>query len=800
MKLNRITVLTLIGASAIASAMAADSTLWYQTPAKEWMEALPQGNGRIGTMVFGGPAKDRIALNEVTLWSGQRDSMQNAYCGPEHLAEMREAFFAGDLAKGDQLANEYLNGHSVSFGTHLPLGEMVLDFTLPSKNITNYRRQLDMSTAVASTTFNVDGINFTREYICDYPDDVFAMNATADKPGQISFTLSTDFLRESTFATPDNGTLCFSGTVDYPMFGPGGVDFAGNFVVDAKGGKVTASDGKITVEGADAATIVFDMRTNYDNEKPAERALATAKAAKAKGFEALKNATMADHNALYSRMDIDLGDSANASLPTDVRLHLIKNGADDPAFDALFFQYGRYMQIASSRPNSTLCSNLQGIWNDNLACHMSWTCDYHLDININQNYWSPNKANLAECNEPMFKYVALLAKYGSETAKDLYGCNGWCAHTITNPWGFTANGGWVGWGLNVTAGAWLATELWSHYLYTLDEEYLRNVGYPLLKSCAEFFVDYMVEDPNTGYLVTGPSISPENGYKIFGDDEHTYSTAMMPTIDRCIVDRIYTACIESSKILGVDKKFRQRLEKDIKRLPPMAIGTDGLVKEWLLYDAVRADPAHRHSSHLVGLYPFGQISYTKAPEMMEAAKRSLASQTSSPTWEDTEWSSAWMLCFNSFLKDGEKSHQWLQNLFKTFTRENLMTVSPEGVALAPADIFSFDATEASVAGICDMLVQSYDGFIEFLPALPSRWADGSVNGLCAQGALTVDLAWKNSKPVNAAIHAAKDNTVNLLVGDNAPAMSIDGKALTPKVKDGIAMIPVKAGQTIEIKY
>lgn len=799
----------IISACAVTSALSAaaaqsDAVMWYQTPAKEWIEAAPLGNGRIGAMVYGGINQERIALNEITLWAGQRDSLQNDYCGPEHLAEIREAFFEGDLKKGNDLTHKYLDGHNVSFGTHLPLGDMVIDFEYPSNIITDYRRDLDLATAVATTSFNVktaDGdVKYTREYICDYPDDVLAMRFSADKPGNVNFTLGADFLRESNITAKGN-ELTFEGTVDYPMFGPGGVSFAGNFKVVTDGGKVTPDGNALKVSDANNVTIIWDMRTNYDNEAPADRAAATVNNAAQLGFDTLKKNHVDDYAALFNRLTLDLGGEMTSNLPTDIRLHLAKNGVVDPGFDTLFFQYGRYMQIASSRPNSVLCSNLQGIWNDNLACHMAWTCDYHLDININQNYWSPNKANLAECNEPMFKYVALLAKYGSETADKLYGCNGWCSHTITNPWGYTANGGYIGWGLNVTAGAWLATELWSHYLYTLDEDFLRETGYPLLKSCAEFFVDYMVEDPKTGYLVTGPSISPENGYKLIDGDGTNYAVAMMPTIDRFIVERIYNAVIESSEILGVDRKFRQQLQRDLKRLPPVEVGKDGLVKEWLMYDAERTDPSHRHSSHLVGLYPFGMISSTKTPELYEAAKRSLAKQTSDPNWEDTEWSTGNMLCFNAFLKDGDKAHDWLQNLFKAFTRENLMTVSPKGIAGAPSDIFSFDATEASVAGMCDMLVQSYDGFIEFLPALPSVWPNGSVKGLCAQGALTVDLDWKNSQPVSADITAEKNNSVKLLVADGkVPAMTIDGKTVKPKVKGDIATVDLKAGQTLHLNY
>lgn len=788
----------LIAASAMtAQAQISTPKLWYQTPAKEWMEAAPLGNGRIGAMIFGGIDRDRIALNEVTLWAGQRDSLQNDGCGPERLAEIRKAFFDGDLALGNELTAKYLSGNNNSFGTHLPLGEMVLDFEYPGTTVSDYRRELNLETAVATTTFKRGGITYTREYICDYPDDVMAVRVSADRKGAVTMTLGTDLLRESNLSYTTGG-IYLDGKVDYPMFGPGGVNFAGNLQLDARGGKITTTDKGVKVSGADEVTIYIDVRTDFDNPAYASDVRKTTANAATLGFNTLKANTMADHSNLFNRMSIRLGDKDGSKLPTDVRLRLAKNGAVDPDFDALFFQYGRYMQIASSRPNSPLASNLQGIWNDNLACQMAWTCDYHLDMNINQNYWSPNRANLAECNVPMFKYVELLAKYGSETASKLYGCGGWCAHTITNPWGFTAPGGYVGWALFPSAGAWLATELWSHYLYTLDTDYLRSTGYPLLKSCAEFYMDYMVEDPNTGYLVTGPGISPENGF--IGPDGNHYPASMMPTLDRAIVYQIYTACIESSKILNVDKKFRARLEKDIKRLPPLAIGNDGQIKEWLL-DVHRSDPSHRHSSHIHSLYPFGQMSYTKSPDLMEAAKKSLAAQTASSGWEDTEWSTANMLCFHAFLKDGDRAHGWLQNLFKTFTRENLMTVSPKGVAGAPEDIFSFDATEGSVAGMCDMLIQSHDGFIEFLPALPSAWPDGEMRGVCAQGAIEADIAWNGGKMNNAELRAGRDTSFSLLIPDgNLPSITLDDKVYKGKVIDGKMKVSMKQGQKLNINF
>lgn len=770
-----------------------DNELWYATPAKEWMEALPLGNGRLGAMVYGGINRERIALNEITMWSGQRDSLQNDYCGPEKLAEVRQAFFAGDIPKGNSLAREYLNGRSVSFGTHLPVGDLVIDFTNPGSAIANYRRSLDLQSGVATTAYEANGVHYIREIICNYPNNILAIRVKADHPGAVTATVSTELLREAALSATDN-SLTFDGKVAYHMFGPGGVRFFGVIKIDNDGGTLTHTDNTVSVSNADALTLLIDIRTDYTGADYKQLARQNIDAAAALGYDTLRDRHVADHSSLYNRLSLDIrGEGDLSHLPTDSRLHLIKAGAVDPKFDELFFKYGRYMQIASSRPNSPLCSNLQGIWNDNLACQMSWTCDYHLDININQNYWAANKANLHETNEALFTYLRHLEKYGAETAGKLYGCKGWCAHTVANVWGYTAPGGDVSWGLNVTGGAWLATELWSHYQYTLDKDYLRTTGYPILKSCAEFFMDYMVEDPATGYLVTGPSISPENAFS-YSDGNH-YSASMMPTLDRAVVYQIYKACIESSKILGIDKKMRQRLERDIKRLPPIEAGSDGLVKEWLL-DVERHDPSHRHASHLMSLYPFGQLSYDHTPDLMKAAKRSLARQTADPNWENTEWSCGNMIGFYTFLKEPAKAHFYLQDLFHHFTRENLMTVSPEGVAGAPADIFSFDATEASVAGICDMLIQSQNGYIEFLPSLPEAWKSGAVRGVCARGAIEADINWDNLTFTSATLRATKATEIAVRVPAGAK-VDLDGRPLNVNASgDGLTRFALKAGENL----
>lgn len=741
-----------------AGAYGAETMMRYDRLADKWMEALPIGNGRLSGMVYGGIRTDRMALNEITMWSGAPDSTSSELCGADRLAEMRRHFFNDNPEKGDSLGWQYLNGRMTTFGTHVPVGDLVLEMTPQSQDIHSYSRTLDLANAVATVTYNAGDVTYTREYIASFPAQVMAVRLTASKSGALSFTTGFDLLREAEIEVAGD-CVSFAGKVDFPMHGPGGVNFTGTVKVVPEGGSLKAEGRKLTLTGADAATLYIDIRTDYNNPYYKDFCHQTLADAVDAGWERCKSAHNADYTALFGRMDITLGDSKNSHLPTDTRLRLAKGGAVDPGLDALFFQYGRYMLIASSRPNGTpLCANLQGVWNDNMACNMPWTCDYHLDINIEQNYWSANRANLAECNEPLFRYLEFLAEHGKDTARKMYGCNGWVAHTVCNAWGYTAPGWGVSWGMNVTGGAWLATHLWSHYLYTLDKDYLRNVGYPVLKECARFFTDYMVEDPRNGTLVTGPSISPENGY--ISEKGNHLSLSMMPAVDRQLVYDIYTACIESSKILGIDKDFRRQLEKDIRRFPPISIGSDGSVCEWDR-DQRRADPSHRHSSHLMGLFPLKQISPLKTPELAKASRRSLELQTSDPNWEDTEWSTANMMCMYARLRDGEMAHSWLQNLFSRFSRENLMTVSPAGVAMAENDIFSFDATEASVAGMCEMLMQSHEGFIEFLPALPSAWHTGSVRGLCAEGGVSVDMKWADGRMKEAVLHPSYDCEISV---------------------------------------
>ncbi len=744
-------IAVLFGSHAVHAQPEADLKLWYRQPADEWMKAVPIGNGRLGAMVYGGIEKETVALNEITMWSGQPDENQEKACGKEKLAEIRQLFFEGKYIEGNGLGTQYLSGTPHSFGSHVPVGDLVFRFDQDASKVKNYHRELDLRDAISRVSFEADGVTFTREYFASNPDNLLVFRFSADKPGSLSFDMGLALLRDATVSVNGN-ELGFDGQVSFPKLGPGGVHFLGKIRILVTGGSLEQKESGLSVKNADAAVVLLDIRTNYKNTDYQALCAKTISDAAAKTYTRLKQAHVADYRRLFDRVSISLGESKTAALPTDERWAKIKEGNIDTGLDTLFFQYGRYLLIASSRENSPLPANLQGVWNDNLACNMGWTCDYHLDINTEQNYWASNITNLHELNKPFFNYIEDLSVHGEKTAKKVYGSPGWVAHTVANVWGYTAPGEGVNWGLFPTASAWVATHLWSHYEYTQDRDFLKTQGYPILKKTAEFYLDYMVEDPKTGYLMTGPSISPENTF-LFNDWELALS--MMPTCDRVLVYEIYTACIESSKILGVDTAFRMKLEDALKRFPPIKVSARGTVQEWY-DDVLSAHPNHRHSSQLIALYPLSQISLERTPVLAAAAKKSIYNQLHSEGWEDVEFSRANMINFYARLKEPEEAYKSIRILLSGFTRENLFTISPKGIAGAPWDIFIFDGNEAGVSGMGEMLIQNHEGYIEFLPTLPKEWNTGFFNGLCVKGGGVVDLKWKDGNIERASVRSTQE--------------------------------------------
>lgn len=739
---------------------AQNNMLWYRAPADEWMKSLPIGNGRVGAMIFGGVEEERIALEESSLWSGEEDSLQEQPFGYARLQALRHLFFEGDLRGGNEECSRSLTGTPHSFGTHLPMGDMLIRFLYPSSasaQPSQYRRELNLANAVCSTTFKKGEITYHREYIASNPRDALIFHFTADRKGALSMDICLHLLREAVVES-SQGHITFKGQALFPAQGRGGVNFMGEVSVETEKGVVDCTDDTLHVRNANSVTIITDVRTNYHNPTYETMCHQTVERVTGMKYEALKREHIKDYAPLFARVSLTLGPSHLLdTTPTDSCWLALKRGESNPALVALFVQYARYLLLASSRENSPLPAALQGIFNDNLACNMCWTSDYHLDINTQQNYWMANVGNLAQCNLPLFGYIAQLARYGAVTAQKVYGCRGWTAHTTANIWGFTAPSPGIGWGLFPTAGSWIATHLWTQYEYTLDKEYLATVAYPLLKENARFLLDYLTPDPRSGYWVTGPSISPENS---FGCDGGEFSASMMPTCDRVLVHEIFTDCIKASALLGIDRSFADSLLKARAQLPPLRVNQYGGLAEWL-YDYEDIHPNHRHTSHLLSFYPFAQITLDKTPSLCHAVEKTLERRMTAPDWEDTEWSRANAICYYARLKNDSAAAQSVHMLLTGFTRENLLSISPKGIAGAPCDIFIFDGNSAGAAGIAEMLVQSHQGYVEWLPCLPREWGEGSYSGLCVRGGAEVSARWRGGVIEEASLTATACNLFSI---------------------------------------
>lgn len=795
---------TYLGAMALALSGCQSATdscetteLWYAQPAEVWMESLPIGNGRLGAMTYGGIEEEKLALNESTMWSGQYNENQNIPFGREKMNQLRKLFFEGKLSEGNRIAGDNLHGNQTSFGTHLPIGDLKMQFIYPEGKVTGYRRSLSLDEAVSSVSFNSGGVNYKREYFATNPDNVLVLRLTADKQKSITMNMGLDLMRQADLSVEDN-QLVFTGKVDFPLHGPGGVCFEGRIAVLADNGEVKMEQSEVGIKEADAVTLIVDVRTDYKSPDYKTLCADGVKKAAAKSYDELKQAHIKDYNTLYNRVSIHFGQDANRALPTDVRWKQVKEGKTDTGLDALFFQYGRYLTIASSRENSPLPIALQGFFNDNKACNMGWTNDYHLDINTEQNYWAANVGNLAECNAPLFTYIKDLAHHGAKTAEVVYGCKGWTAHTTANVWGYTPASSTIIWGLFPMASSWIASHLWTQYEFTQDKQYLAETAYPLLKGNAQFILDFLAKDPKSGYLMTGPSISPENWFRTAGGEEMVAS--MMPACDRELAYEILSNCVQASEILNTDREFADSLRTAIAQLPPIQLRANGAIREWF-EDFEEAHPNHRHTSHLLALYPFSQITLEKTPELAEAARKTIENRLSAENWEDTEWSRANMICMYARLKDAQEAYKSVQLLQGKLSRENLMTVSPGGIAGAEGDIYSFDGNPAGTAGMAEMLVQNHEGYVEFLPCSPDEWKEGSFKGLCIRGGAEVAAEWTNAVINSASLKATANQTfkVKLPQGKSYKVMLNGKEAVANPDAKGLITVDMKKNDLLEIR-
>ncbi|MCE7041660.1 glycosyl hydrolase family 95 catalytic domain-containing protein [Dyadobacter sp. CY312] len=740
--------------------------LWYDKPSgKTWENALPVGNGRLGGMVYGNVANEIIQLNEHTLWSGGPNRNDN----PDALAalpQIRQLIFEGKQKEAEKLANKAIISKKSHGQMFQPLGELHLDFPGHEK-YDNYYRELDIERAVAKTTYQVEGVNFTREVIASFPDRVIVIRLTADKPGKLTFSASytSQHTNKEVKATAAKDLTIVGFTSDHEGI-KSAVRFKGITRIKTEGGSIMAGDTALQVKGANSATIYVSIATNFKNYQDVsgdENALAASYLNKAfaKSYTAILAPHVAAYQKYFKRVKFDLGKTDQGNLPTDERLKNFRN-VNDPELVTLYYQYGRYLLISSSQPGGQP-ANLQGIWNNKMR--PPWDSKYTININAQMNYWPAERANLSELHEPFLKMVEELSQTGKETAKSMYGARGWMAHHNTDIWRTTGAVDGAFWGMWIAGGGWTSQHLWHRYLYQGDKTYLEKV-YPILKGAATFYADFLVEHPKYHWLVVNPGSSPENAPAAHEGSSLDAGT----TMDNQIAFDVFTSTIRAAEILKKDPAFTDSLRQMRKRLPPMHVGQHGQLQEWL-DDVDDPNDRHRHVSHLYGLFPSDQISPYRTPELFSAARTTLTHRGD----VSTGWSMGWKVNWWARLQDGNHAFTLIKNQLSPLgttkdgggTYNNLFDAHPP---------FQIDGNFGCTSGINEMLMQSADGAVHLLPALPDVWQAGNIGGILAQGGFeVVDMQWKEGKLTKVEVKSKLGGNLRLRVPN--PLKAADGKSV-----------------------